>query len=183
MKTKNNQKMESPLKKAAPLEKSRTSPPAAGTVTKPAAPAVAKPPPAMPAATGRTMPEKATLARAIPPSTPVKLSPARQTVTEEPAATPKAPAPTPTPVAHFEFNSPSAQAVSVAGSFNDWEPAATPMKKRGQGKWAADLTLQPGRYEYLFVVDGQWIEDPTAAAFAPNPFGGRNSVLQVKRSA
>jgi hypothetical protein len=42
-----------------------------------------------------------------------------------------------------------------------------------------DLAVQPGRHEYLFVVDGQWVPDPKAPETVPNPFGGRNSVLVV----
>jgi hypothetical protein len=43
----------------------------------------------------------------------------------------------------------------------------------------ADLTLAPGRYEYRFIVDGEWMADPLAKDFVPNPFGGQNSLLEV----
>ena len=39
--------------------------------------------------------------------------------------------------------------------------------------------LPPGNYEYCFVVDGEWIPDPLARESVPNPFGGRNSILNV----
>jgi hypothetical protein len=39
--------------------------------------------------------------------------------------------------------------------------------------------LTPGTYEYCLVVDGQWMPDPLARETVPNPFGGRNSVLNV----
>jgi hypothetical protein len=39
--------------------------------------------------------------------------------------------------------------------------------------------MPPGTYEYCFVVDGHWIADPGAAKSVPNPFGGRNSILEV----
>jgi len=84
---------------------------------------------------------------------------------------------------HLEFYSPAALEVFVAGSFNDWAPRATPLRKRGKGEWSADLSLKPGSYEYRFVVDGKWVEDPKAPAFALNPFGGRNSVLKTEVSA
>lgn len=80
---------------------------------------------------------------------------------------------------HFEFASPTAESVSIAGSFNDWQPNATPMIALGQGRWAKDLALTPGDYEYCLVVDGQWIPDPQAAETVPNPFGGVNSVRKV----
>ena len=67
----------------------------------------------------------------------------------------------------------------MAGSFNDWHPAATPMV-RLDGEWAKEMTLPPGRYEYRLVVDGQWIDDPAAKETVPNPFGGFNAVLIVE---
>ena len=42
--------------------------------------------------------------------------------------------------------------------------------------------MAPGTYEYCFVVDGQWMPDPLARESVPNPFGGRNSILQVATS-
>jgi 1,4-alpha-glucan branching enzyme len=80
---------------------------------------------------------------------------------------------------HFEFTSPIAESVSIAGSFNEWRPNAAPMIHLGQGRWAKDLALPPGDYEYCLVVDGQWTPDPRAAETVPNPFGGVNSVRKV----
>ena len=80
---------------------------------------------------------------------------------------------------HFEFASSTAESVAIAGSFNDWQPNATPMIALGQGRWAKDLALPPGDYEYCLVVDGQWTPDPLATDYAPNPFGGVNSVRKV----
>ena len=37
----------------------------------------------------------------------------------------------------------------------------------------------PGVYEYLLVVDGEWLLDPQAVETAPNPFGGLNAVRRV----
>ena len=80
---------------------------------------------------------------------------------------------------HFEFNFPAAESVSIAGTFNDWQPNATPMIALGQGRWAKDLALPPGDYEYCLVVDGQWKPDPLATETVPNPFGGVNSIRRV----
>jgi 1,4-alpha-glucan branching enzyme len=79
----------------------------------------------------------------------------------------------------FEFMHPTAAAVSIAGTFNDWDPAAKPMHPSGRGLWYKDSALVPGTYEYCLVVDGRWIPDPHAGQSVPNPFGGRNSVLEV----
>ena len=82
---------------------------------------------------------------------------------------------------HVEFSDPTATAVAIAGTFNDWRPEATPMIEVGQGRWRKELVLPPGTYEYLFVVDGRWLADPFARATTPNPFGGVNSVVTVPR--
>ncbi len=79
----------------------------------------------------------------------------------------------------FEFSHPTATAVAIAGTFNDWSPGATPMIALGRGCWAKELVLPAGTYEYLLVTDGHWIPDPSAKLTAANPFGGVNSVLVV----
>ena len=78
-----------------------------------------------------------------------------------------------------EFSHPTAAAVAIAGTFNDWRPDGTPMVSLGDGRWAKELALRPGVYEYRLVVDGQWMPDPRAGETAPNPFGEMNSVLKV----
>jgi hypothetical protein len=89
----------------------------------------------------------------------------------------KAKAPPPRVV--VELVNPAAKQVFVAGSFNNWQPERTPLLPAGNGRWAGDLQVAPGRHEYLFVVDGQWLPDPNAKESVQNPFGGRNSVLMV----
>ena len=86
-------------------------------------------------------------------------------------------------VVSFAFFSPTAREVLVAGSFNDWQPDATPMSKQHGGRWGTEILLQPGCYEYRFVVDGQWQDDPMAGRFVANSFGGLNCVVEVKSAA
>jgi 1,4-alpha-glucan branching enzyme len=81
----------------------------------------------------------------------------------------------------IEFTHPTAAAVAIAGSFNDWHPNVTQMIRVSDGRWLKELTLPPGRYEYRLVVDGAWITDPAARETAPNPFGELNSVLKVRQ--
>ena len=80
----------------------------------------------------------------------------------------------------LELTWPGAQRVCIAGSFNDWHPSVTPMICLSDGKWAKELSLAPGRYEYRFVVDGEWVDDPAATELIPNPFGTPNAVLEVR---
>jgi hypothetical protein len=77
------------------------------------------------------------------------------------------------------FLAPEAKEVNVAGNFNSWRPDATPLKNTGDGEWAVRLMLRSGQYEYRFLVDGQWNEDPGASQRVTNPYGGFNSVLLV----
>jgi len=79
----------------------------------------------------------------------------------------------------LELVQPGAKKVFVAGSFNGWKPENAPLVSVGNGHWVGNLTVDPGRYEYLFVVDGQWLPDPNAKETVLNPYGGRNSVLTV----
>jgi 1,4-alpha-glucan branching enzyme len=79
----------------------------------------------------------------------------------------------------LELVRPDAKTVFVAGSFNEWKPEQSPLVLKGNGRWVGDLTIKPGRHEYLFVVDGQWLPDPNAKESVQNPFGGRNSILTV----
>lgn len=85
--------------------------------------------------------------------------------------------PTSRAVTSFEFIHANAREVFLAGSFSDWTPM--PMLSLESGRWVKQLTLPPGRHEYRFVMDGEWVDDPAAGEFVPNPHGGRNAVLIV----
>ena len=76
---------------------------------------------------------------------------------------------------------PGAQSVEAAGDFNGWDPAQTPLERISEDAWAVTLALEPGRYQYLFVVDGErWVMDPFATDQADDGFGSRNAVLEVR---
>ena len=81
---------------------------------------------------------------------------------------------------HFAFADATATRVHIAGTFNDWKPSGKAMSRSRGGHWHQDAVLAPGTYEYCLVVDGRWICDPLAKDYIPNPFGGRNSVVEVK---
>ena len=80
----------------------------------------------------------------------------------------------------FVLVAPGAQHVNLAGTFNHWDPNATPLVRSGAGDlWTATLTLPPGQHQYAFVVDGtRWVPDPTAPG-VDDGFGRRNSVLTL----
>jgi len=66
--------------------------------------------------------------------------------------------------------------VHLAGDFNHWHPE--PMSRHETGFHAA-VELDPGVYQYKFIVDGQWQADPASKENAPNGFGTMNSVVFV----
>lgn len=75
---------------------------------------------------------------------------------------------------------PEARSVSVAGDFNGWNPGQTQLERSEGGMWSVTIALKPGRYQYMFVVDGkQWIADPFAVDGAGDGFGSQNAVLDV----
>ncbi len=81
----------------------------------------------------------------------------------------------------FKLDRASAREVFVIGSFNNWDPAATPMKRDATGLWRAALLLKPGRYPYKFFIDRKAkIVDPQCSLEEPDGFGGMNSVIEVK---
>lgn len=87
----------------------------------------------------------------------------------------------------FSCHSDTATAVFLAGSFNDWNPTATPMVRGAGGHWTVSLKLPPGRYEFKFVVDGEWCCEPGCTVLSVecphcimNAFGTMNRVLEVQ---
>jgi 1,4-alpha-glucan branching enzyme len=79
------------------------------------------------------------------------------------------------------LHAPDAREVSVAGSFCDWRTGSHALKRNGSGGWTTTIPLPPGRYEYRFVVDGEWRDEPQCIERVPNPFGTENCVLHVLR--
>ena len=75
-----------------------------------------------------------------------------------------------------------AKRVSLSGDFNGWSPDATPMKQYDDGHWETTIELAPGRYEYKFVRDGEWMPDLLARENVLNGYGTLNSVIEVRAS-
>lgn len=73
------------------------------------------------------------------------------------------------------------KSVQLAGQINDWNPSKTNLEKV-DGVWKITLQLNPGKYHYQVVVDGNWILDPANPEIEDNNIGGQNSVLRVGES-
>jgi len=80
----------------------------------------------------------------------------------------------------FSFAAPEAQQVFLAGDFNGWDTGATLMKKDKKGEWKKALSLAAGRYEYRFIIDGKWQNDPSCSCCVQNEFGSMNCVVEVE---
>lgn len=83
----------------------------------------------------------------------------------------------------IHFRDGDAHDVRVAGDFNGWIPdkgvRSLIESQGGTRVWTKILQLAPGRYQYRYVVDGEWREDPENQEFSSS-VGGRNSVLVVR---
>ncbi len=82
------------------------------------------------------------------------------------------------------FRDSNAGDVRIAGDFNGWVPdkgVRSMIESEGQTRvWTKVLHLEPGTYEYRYIVDGEWREDPSNAESTPGPMGQPNSVLHVR---
>ena len=91
--------------------------------------------------------------------------------------TPEQLSPTNRILMYFDLDAPTAQRVSVAGLFNEWNSERHPMQRRDDdGWWYTEVEVFPVGYSYKLVVDGQWIVDPVHAnTEKADPYGDRNS--------
>jgi chromosome partitioning protein len=80
----------------------------------------------------------------------------------------------------FVLDAPEADRVSITGAFNGWSREGIPLRHDPvDGLWKTVLDIDPGSYEYRFIVDGSWVRDPGNARVSRNEFGQENSVLVV----
>ena len=96
------------------------------------------------------------------------------------AAAPMSDATSDVDIVTFELSAPTATNVALVGSFNRWNPVATPLERDAvTGRWMVSLRLPAGRHVYAFVVDGDITADPAAPRAADADFGTPNSVVLV----
>jgi hypothetical protein len=69
--------------------------------------------------------------------------------------------------------------VIITGNFTGWSEQNNRMVKK-DGEWTFPIHLKPGKYLYKFLVDGEWLIDPTNPAYEENEFGTGNSVLWIE---
>jgi 1,4-alpha-glucan branching enzyme len=74
---------------------------------------------------------------------------------------------------------PGAKQVCLTGDFNDWDPAAHPMKRQPDGAWLLQVPLNHGHHHYRFLVDGKSVLDPHAQGIARDHQGEKVSLIAV----
>lgn len=62
--------------------------------------------------------------------------------------------------AHFYFEGEAGQRVSVAGTFNGWDPFIHELSETSPGRYELSLSLPPGEYSYVFIYRGERVTDP-----------------------
>jgi cyclomaltodextrinase len=69
--------------------------------------------------------------------------------------------------------------VKVKGEFNAWNPVSL---QKEQDKFSIEFALNPGNYQYIFVLDGKEKRDITNPDSVDNGFGGWNSIIRIPRA-
>jgi hypothetical protein len=80
----------------------------------------------------------------------------------------------------FRLHAPQASEVAVAGDFNGWSSETHVLLRSEGGWWELTVTVPPGSYQYIYVVDGEWTTPPQATATLDDGFGGRNGLFLVR---
>jgi 1,4-alpha-glucan branching enzyme len=80
---------------------------------------------------------------------------------------------------NFICQAPDAKAVTLVGDFNDWDPAAYPMKRQPDGAWLIQIPLNHGHHHYQFLIDGKATLDPRAQGIARNEQNEKVSLISV----
>jgi serine protease AprX len=92
-------------------------------------------------------------------------------------------------IVYFGCLAPTAQRVSLIGTFNRWQPGEVPLQSAQNGWWHVALCLPPGEHRYRFWVegagrpDGYWQRDGENPHVAESGFVEGHSVVNVLRGA
>ncbi len=72
----------------------------------------------------------------------------------------------------------NAKRVYIAGSFNQWKERNLVMLHTATG-WELPVYLSEGTHTYRFIVDGNWLTDPSNKDKLPNEYNEYNSVIRI----
>jgi len=80
----------------------------------------------------------------------------------------------------FSLNGTDFNEVYLVGEFNNWQKNNRyRLKKTALDAWRISLPLAKGKYNYKFIVDNRWVNDPNNTMEENDSFGGKNSVVTV----
>jgi chromosome partitioning protein len=80
----------------------------------------------------------------------------------------------------FMVNAPAAKEIYIVGDFNHWKISEdNKLSRLSDGKWEKRVGLQPGRYKYKFVIDGEWTLDSENSEREINAFGTFDSIVKL----
>jgi len=81
----------------------------------------------------------------------------------------------------FSFEAKEANSAAVVGDFNNWNPSEGELSKQKNGTFKATFDLlKDASYEFKYVIDGSFVNEPEADSFQWNEFAGaENSVLAL----
>jgi hypothetical protein len=74
---------------------------------------------------------------------------------------------------------PDASLVVLTGTFVNWSQSQLLLAREGD-EWVCRVDLDPGVYQYKFIVDGDWLLDPSNPDTAEDEAGNVNNVIEVK---
>ena len=80
---------------------------------------------------------------------------------------------------NFICEAPAAQAVTLVGDFNHWNPYSHPLAKQPDGGWLLRIEMKHGHHRYAFLVDGALTLDPRAMGITRNDENHRVSLMAV----
>lgn len=81
----------------------------------------------------------------------------------------------------FSIEAKEAKAACVVGDFNNWNPAEGELSKLKNGTFKGLFEVpKDASYEFKYVIDGNFLNDPEADSYVYNDFAGaENSVVTV----
>jgi 1,4-alpha-glucan branching enzyme len=81
----------------------------------------------------------------------------------------------------FSVAAKEAAGVAVVGDFNNWDPKAGGLAKLKNGTFKGTFDIDKhASYEFRYMIDGIFVNEPEADAFRWNDFAGaENSVLAL----
>ena len=80
----------------------------------------------------------------------------------------------------FSYYDPVAKSVQLVGDFSSWKPVKDIMVQEKANKvWKGIVPLKPGKYQYKFIVDGEWRIDPYNSDVIASDVGVNNSTVEV----